>query len=760
MEHPVARVLPLLTPAHLDRDFDYLVPPELDEIARPGVRVRVRFAGRLVDGYLLSRLAESDHPGKLVRLERVVSAEQVLTPEILRLATTVAARCAGTRADVLRLAVPPRHARVENGGPAKKSADSDGEPASPADGRGSIAAGSGRAADRDTPRIEDGTGRTAAAPEYSVEPGGGGGAGPVDADGDPVEPGGLDGVGASENDDTEQGGSESPGELGPTAVPGGVDTLAWRRYRHGDAFLTALASRRGPRAAWQALPGENWARRLAELAAVVAASGRSAILMVPDQRDLDRVLRECVLLVGDSAVGLSAGLGPAARYRRWLAVLRGTASVVVGTRSAVFAPAVDLGLVAIWDDGDDTYAEPRAPYPHAREIAMLRAHDTGAAFVAAGFARTAEIQAVVESGWAHDLLADRATLRAASPRIAAPGDTDAALERDPMARAIRIPAAAFAAARQALAAGAGVLVQVPRRGYVPALACTKCRTPARCRRCVGPLSLPGSDRSADSGAAHSPVCRWCGRTEAAFRCPVCGGRVLRAVVIGAARTAEELGRAFPGVPIRGSSGAALLDTVPPGPQVVVATVGAEPLLDGGYGVGLLLDGWALLGRADLRAAEDTLRRWLSAAALVRPDGQVLVMADPAVPTVQALLRWDPAGHAATELAQRTEVGFPPAVRMAAVDGTPDGIAGLLAAAELSAEVEVLGPVPLPPGARPPSGARNGGDEPGAEVERILLRAPRARGAALARALAAAQSIRSSQRAESPPRVQIDPLDIG
>ncbi len=795
VDRPIARVLPLLTPAHLDRDFDYLVPPELDDIARPGVRVRVRFAGRLVDGYLLSRHAESDHPGKLVRLERVVSAEQVLTPEILRLATTVAARCAGTRADVLRLAIPPRHARVENGGPAKKGAATDdptvpttsgavGPDAAPessvndepgtdpglrTDAGTGTETGSGTETESGTETgmgTDAGThaeagasrrlGRTAgsgdAAVPLRVVDGPGAAAAPEAADSS-VRGSDTGGAGARE------GGRSETAER--TAPPTGVDTGAWRRYRHGDAFLTALASRRGPRAAWQALPGEDWARRLAELAAVVAADGRSAILMVPDQRDLDRVLRECERLVGDSAVGLSAGLGPAARYRRWLDVLRGTARVVVGTRSAVFAPAADLGLVAIWDDGDDTYAEPRAPYPHAREVAMLRAHATGAAFVAAGFARTAEIQSVVDTGWAHDLLADRATLRAAAPRISAPGDSDAALERDPMARAIRIPAAAFAAARKALAAGSGVLVQVPRRGYVPALACTRCRAPARCRRCVGPLSLPGSDRPAgDQSAAHSPLCRWCGRTEAAFRCPACGGRALRAVVIGAVRTAEELGRAFPGVPIRGSSGAAVLDTVPPGPQVVVATVGAEPLLAGGYGVGLLLDGWALLGRADLRAAEDALRRWLSAAALVRPDGEVLVMADPAVPTVQALLRWDPAGHAAAELAQRTEVGFPPAVRMAAVDGTPDGIAGLLAAAELPAAVEVLGPVPLPAAARLPSGARGDGDGPGAEVERVLLRTPRTHGAALARALTAAQAIRSSQRAESPPRVQIDPLEIG
>ncbi|MFD4401649.1 primosomal protein N' [Nocardia sp. NPDC058499] len=881
-------MLPLLTPAHLDRDFDYLVPPELDEIARPGVRVRVRFAGRLVDGYLLSRHTETDHPGKLVRLERVVSAEQVLTPEILRLATTVAARCAGTRADVLRLAIPPRHARVENGGAGKKEsggavravpprsggrsevagpatgeagiADASVEPTSPGEaGTGGLlgppappaaepdhhdsdhaAAGVDYAAAGVEPTPTGGEPERAGIEQASVDQrasdgaeqaldGGdrvrAGAAGVATTDADrPQTADGREGSGdrASQHGRLRATGSPSASRVGPSeqrdarvthnssgaadagsgdpqyaaasavapgsadpgkpqevggavggpsiagtgvgagTVPAGVDLAAWRRYRHGESFLTALAGRKGARAAWQALPGEDWARRLAELAAVVVAGGRSAILMVPDQRDLDRVLRECESLVGDSAVGLSAGLGPAARYRRWLAVLRGTARVVIGTRSAVFAPTTDLGLIAIWDDGDDTYAEPRSPYPHAREVSMLRAHETGAAFVAAGFARTAEVQAVVESGWAHDLLADRALVRAASPRIGAPGDSDAALDRDPIARAVRIPGAAFAAARRALAAGEGVLVQVPRRGYVPALACTKCRTPARCRQCVGPLSLPeGGPADPAAQVAHSPVCRWCGRTEAAFRCPGCGGRVLRAVVIGAARTAEELGRAFPGVPIRGSSGAAMLDTVEPGPQVVVATVGAEPLLPGGYGVGLLLDGWALLGRADLRAAEDALRRWLGAAALVKPAGRVLVMADPGVPTVQALLRWDPAGHAAAELAQRAEVGFPPAVRMAAIDGVPDAVAELLAVTELPGAAEVLGPVPLPVTARKPSGARTDDvrGEP-VEVERVLLRVPRPQGGALARALTAAQAVRSSQRAETSARVQIDPLDIG
>ncbi|MGZ5401413.1 MAG: primosomal protein N' family DNA-binding protein, partial [Nocardioides sp.] len=110
---PVARVLVDLPLAHLDRPFDYLVPVKDAETAVPGARVKVRFAGQDVDGYVVERVAGSDHPGRLAPLRRVVSAEPVLSPEVAALATAVAERYAGSRADVLRLAVPPRHATTE-----------------------------------------------------------------------------------------------------------------------------------------------------------------------------------------------------------------------------------------------------------------------------------------------------------------------------------------------------------------------------------------------------------------------------------------------------------------------------------------------------------------------------------------------------------------------------------------------------------------------------------------------------------------------
>lgn len=672
---PVARVLVDVALPHLDRTFDYRVPTHLDDAAVPGVRVRVRFAGRLVDGFLLERSEDTAHAGRLAWVDKVVSPEPVLTAEVAGLARAVADRYAGVMADVLRLAVPARHARVES----------------------------------ESPRERDTT--------------------------DPVP----------------------------------VDRAGWEAYPRGGAFLDALAGGRAAHAVWQALPGEEWAARLAEAAVATRSAGRSALLVVPDQRDVARLHAACAALLGeDGVVALTAELGPAERYRRWLAVRRGSVRVVVGTRSAAFAPLGELGLLAVWDDGDDSHSEPRAPYPQVRDVLVLRAHREGAALLLAGFARTAEAQVLVETRWASPVAADRATVRARMPRVTAIGETDTQLVRDPAARAARVPGVAFEAARAALGAGRPVLVQVPRSGYLPFLACASCRDAARCRHCAGPLGLP---RSGAGSEGALPACRWCGRAEPAFRCGHCGSRRLRAGVVGAGRTAEELGRAFPGVTVRTSGGGAeVLDTVPAGPALVVATPGAEPVVEGGggagYGAALLLDGWAMLARPDLRVAEETLRRWFAAAAGVVPHtdgGRVVVVAEASLPTVQALVRWDPAGHAEAELAERAEVGFPPAVRMAAVEGPPAAVAEICDAVLGTGRVdpsppegvELLGPVEIDPPDRP--GAGHGAAD---EVrERALLRVPRRAGRDLARALHDAQALRTARKAPETVRVRLDPDEI-
>jgi primosomal protein N' (replication factor Y) (superfamily II helicase) len=650
----IARVVVDVPLAHLDRPFDYAVPEKFEPIVQVGCRVRVRFSGQLVDGFVVELSDSTEFAGRLSPLSHVPSGEPVLSPQVTRLARVVADRYAGTLSDVLRLALPPRRAAAEK---------------------------------KPTPT--------------------------------------------------------------PDALPGPPDPAGFGRYPAGPALLAALAEGRPARAVWTALPGEDWPTRLVELCRAALSAARGSLVVVPDGKDLDRLAAAAERLLPEhSFTVLRADDPPERRYRSFLAASRGAAQVVLGTRAAMFAPVRDPGLVVVWDDGDDLHADEHAPYPHARDVVLQRAWLDNCSAVVAGTARTAEAALLVESGWAHELVADRATLRAAAPRVQALGD-DFDLARDPAARTARLPSLAHEAARRALAAGAPVLVQVPRSGYVPSLACATCRAPARCPHCAGPLGIsprPGP------GGVRIAACSWCARPAATFECPHCHDTKLRAAVVGERRTAEELARAFPGATLRVSGrSSGVLATVPAGPQLVVATPGAEPVAEGGYGAALLLDAWALLGRADLRAGEETLRRWMNAAALVRPaaeGGQVVVAADAAHAVVQALVRWDPAGLAERELADRRALGFPPATRMASLAGTPAALAEFLDALRLPVGADLLGPVPEQP--RP-------GQE--GERERYLVRVPRGEGLALAQALAEVQGVRSAKKAAEHVRVQLDPLDL-
>ncbi|MFI9121710.1 primosomal protein N' [Streptomyces bikiniensis] len=668
-ELPVARVVVNKGVLHLDQFFDYAVPEELDGAARPGVRVRVRFGagahqvkngrregGRLIDGFLVERRAESDYSGPLAALADVVSPEPVLGPELLGLARAVADRYAGSLADVLQLAVPPRSAAAER--------------------------------------------------------------------------------------------RPSPEPLPPPDAP---EPGSWTRYGQGPAFLDSLAGGGAPRAVWNALPGPYWAEEIARAVAATLASGRGALVVVPDGRAADRVDAALTGVLGEGRhVLLTAEAGPEKRYARWLAVRRGAVRAVVGTRAAMFAPVRDLGLVVVWDDGDGSHSEPHAPQPHAREVLLLRAAHDRCAFLLGGTSCTVEAAQLVESGWARALTAGREQVRAAAPLVRTVGDGE--LARDEAARAARLPSLAWQTVREGLKTGP-VLVQVPRRGYVPRLACERCRTPARCRHCAGPLEAPEQ---------RELRCGWCGRDAPDWHCVECGSTRLRAQVVGARRTAEELGRAFPAVPVRTSGRDHVLDRVPGRPALVVSTPGAEPVAEGGYAAALLLDGWAMLGRPDLRAGEEALRRWIDAASLVRGQaegGTVVVVAEPTLRPVQALVRWDPVGHARRELAERAELGFPPVSRMAAVSGPPEAVEGFLAAVALPPDAEVLGPVPLPV-VRPGGTRRPGDPPPGEQWDRALVRVPPGSGTALATALKQARAARTARGGGDPVRIRVDPPDIG
>ena len=635
---------------HLDRPFEYTVPTSMAHTALPGVRVKVRFAGQDLGGFVLERRSGAEHPGRLSPLRRVVSPEAVLTPQVLATARTVADRYAGSLGDVLRLAVPPRHAAAEK----------------------------------------------ALGPEPPEQP--------------PL----------------------------PERVP-----RAWSPYAAGPAFLSHLIAGGDPTASVLALPSVvaalDWPALLAEAARAAVEGGRGAVLVVPDHRDVVRVEAALLEVLGPGRhTRLTADQGPQARYTAYLKALRGHTPVVVGTRAAGFAPVRDLGLVAWWDDGDDLLEEPRAPYPHVREVLLARAREQGAGVLSAGFSRSVAVADLVARGELTAVEAPREALRRAVPSVRVAGEGHDA-ERDPAVAAAHLPTIAWRTAKEALATGP-VLVQVPRRGYLPSLSCQDCRRPARCGVCAGPLGLPGPQ--------GPPACRWCGRVETGFTCPACGGHRLRSSVVGARRTAEELGRAFPGVPVERSGAGTVLDTVAPGPRLVVSTPGAEPVVPGGYAAALLLDAWALLERPSLSAGEESLRRWLAAAALVRPasDGGRVVLAgaptEVSIPAVEALVRWDPAWFAERELEERRELSLPPASRLAVLTGARPALEAATAELELPGTASVLGP--LPHGAT--------------DRWRTLVTVPRPDGPALARELAAMRARASARKDPDPVSVRVDPPD--
>ncbi|RRD26225.1 primosomal protein N' [Actinomyces bowdenii] len=523
----------------------------------------------------------------------------------------------------------------------------------------------------------------------------------------------------------------------------------WEAYEGGSELLADLARGGSPRAAWCALPpvegvSASWIRCVAVAVQASLASGRGAVVLVATTDRAEAVAATMRrLLDEEDVVVLSAEHGPARRYRAFLKLLLGRARVVVGTRAAAFAPVHRLGLAVIWDDGDHRLDERHAPYLHARTVLELRSSLEGAGLILAGHSRSVEAQCLVERGWCQDLVAPRDLRRATVPRVIVPGAPE--LDAEGASGGARIPSLAHRLLHRALAAGPA-LIQVPRSGYAPVVACQSCRRAAHCAHCSGPLAMTAQGRTG---------CRWCARPAASWSCPNCGATALRMVRVGSARTGEELGRAFPNTPVVVSGareGHGVLSTVDASPRLVVATPGAEPVAEGGYGAVLLLDGGALSARPELGATGEALRCWTNAAVLCAPGGTVLLLGSPDLRTSQALVRWDHAGFARQELGEREELHLPPAWRAARLDGPPRAVEALLAHARQKG-YETLGPVAVAPVTAPQADRER--EAPAVPMSRALVRCPWEQGEELARMLRLSTRERSVRRDEAV-RIELDP----
>lgn len=676
---PVARVRLIGALPHLDRPFEYAVTAETAQVG-PGMRVKVRFSGREADGIVLERCTVPSTDRPLAPLQRVVSEDVVISPALLRVCEDVARRCAGSVGDVLRLAIPPRHARAERADRAAEAKDAEAaEQAAASDGAGDAAA----------QQAPTGGGEDVAAPS-------GGG--------------------------------------GDVAAP----ALAHLdRYVGTRALLARAGAEDGPvpRASIILDPIDPWTSAAADAISALAP-GKGALAIAPDARDVARLHRELDTR-GIAHEVLLAADGPEKRFRAFRRILRGASRVVIGSRSAAFAPVADLALMILWDEADDLHYEPRAPYPHTRTVLQCRSAEERAALLLLSASLSPTVLALAEHGYLRRLEPVASAADVVRPRIEVMDEH--LREREGPSGHSRLPLHALAVLRSGMERGP-VLVQVPRTGYIPAVACTVCGTRALCPQCSAPMSLQGR-----AAALH---CRVCGRRENAHRCAECGNPRLRAITVGSTRTAEELRHAFPRATICVAGGAhgPVADEDVPEQAIVIATPGAEPWPVGGYAAALLMDADALAGRASFDADVEALRRWRNAVAMVRPHadgGQVLVLGTATLPPIQDLVARRSLRFLTHVLDDRAVLGLPPARRIAEVAGDRAGCRDLLERLEAPPGTEVFGPVEVE---EDPEGAR----------VRAVLRVPPEAAPHLADALRAAVVSRSAHKAPGSARVRMDP----
>lgn len=671
---PVAQVLLDSALPQLDHLFDYAVPTELADELRVGQRVRVPFRSkrRRSHGYVIGFSSSSDFGGELQPIAELVGPVPQLTPRLWQLVRAVSDRAGGSASDILRLAIPPRMVRAEKQHLAGTAPD--------------------------------------------------------------------------------------PGADDKTFVPTDVEQETTDLLLSG-ARLAVTASHGPERLSTGEWVG-GWAVRLARAALAVYASGRSAILVVPDYRDADQLADALTSLGHAGFVRVDSRQSGSARYASFLRALDAKPRIVLGNRSAIYAPAHNLGAILLWDDGDPLLAEPLAPYVHARDAALVRAsleHGTPESEVSAGsttdgsttdasttdgsntegsttgrnnigssaaegsadnksvglmfaaHARSVEVQRLIDIGYVQaEKLPPRRT------RVIT-ADAVQNLEAD----FARVPEFAARSIREALSQGP-VLVQVAVPGYAPVAVCGDCGDRALCRACNGPIGFRG---------AHRAQCRWCGEQAANWRCSNCDGTRLSQRGAGSERTAEQFQQQFPDTRIVVSDGAHPHERVDSRPVLVVATRGAEPIAAGGYRAVILLDADRLLNIESLRAGEDCMRWWQNAAALAAPDARC-VLASGGGPVVQAFVTGRIDEWLRSELYDRQQLRYPPAVRVASVTGGRSEVDRALQTLGELPGVDILGPTEVQERAT----VGSPGDRVGVRLVRAIVRFEYGSGAEVAKRL--------------------------
>jgi primosomal protein N' (replication factor Y) len=443
------------------------------------------------------------------------------------------------------------------------------------------------------------------------------------------------------------------------------------------------------------------------------ALGRSAVLLVPEIALVPALVREVAARFGRRGAILHSALGAAERHQEWERIRRGEARVVVGPRSALFAPMPDLGLVVVDEEQDEAYKQDSTPRYHGRDLALVRARQAGAVAVLVSATPSLESRLNARRGKLRPLV-----LGGRSGHGALPEGILVDLRQEPDVRPRKPGEVAFSARLReeiaaAAAAGEQVILLRNRRGYAPVLLCRACGEDQRCDACGIPRTL---HRRRDL-----LLCHYCGsRAPVPAACPRCGEAALEPIGAGTERVEETFRELFPELPVdvldrdavrRKGGVVAVLARFARGETRVL--IGTQMVAKGHHfpdvALTAVLSADTYLGFADFRAVERTytlLTQLAGRAGRGERPGRVVVQSyHPDHYAIRAALEHDDAAFAEEEMRFRRVFHYPPYTRMVQLlvreakreraEGAARELAERIAAHPLAREVRIAGPVPAP-----------------------------------------------------------------
>ena len=368
---------------------------------------------------------------------------------------------------------------------------------------------------------------------------------------------------------------------------------------------------------------------------VLSNSGSGSVLVIaPDEKDVDRIIQS-LDMNGVKALKLTAAIPREERYRNYLQAMHGGNSVVVGTRSAIFAPVNNLNTIIVHKESSLDHYEIRSPGWNSRSVALIRSKSESVKLILTGFSPSIEVSQLIEEREVKYVNSkETVNIKAFTP-------SEGAL----------LPGRIISEIKKALSVGP-VLFIAPRKGYGNALLCGHCRNVAMCE-CGGRLSVAAKTKA--------PSCVHCGKVFQGWKCSFCNRDKQYLAGRGIDRAAEEISRAFPNFPVVISAGDVIKDRIEHKPALVLATSGAQPQVEGGYAAVVMLDGIRFFSHTDLRTQERARELFFETSSLISPSGTVLLVIDDTHPIVSAIARWNVAPLLKRELSERTELQLPPSV---------------------------------------------------------------------------------------------------